>query len=354
MIVLSGIKPTGRPHLGNYLAMLRPIVELQNTASVSYVFIADYHALTTVRDAEAMRQDTLDMAIDFLAIGLDPERSVLYRQSDLPELHELAWLLTVLCPMGLLERCHAYKDAKAKFGDKGDKILHGLFAYPVLMSADILAVQATHVPVGRDQIQHVEVTRDLVNKFHHHFCKGKKMGEGGVFTLPEATVRSDVAVVPGLDGQKMSKSYNNTIPLFATSKKVRKLMNKIVTDSKSVEEPKDPETCKVFELYKLFATEEQQAELAARYRAGGMGYGEAKGALHEAFEAHVAPLRERREEIAQHPSAVEDILQAGAAKARARLRETLDAARSAVGLGAASGFGTASGFGAASGLGGEA
>jgi len=332
MIVLSGIKPTGRPHLGNYLAMLRPIVELQDQASLSYVFIADYHALTTVRDAEQLRQDSIDMALDFLAIGLDPQKSVLYRQSDLPELHELAWLLTVLCPMGLLERCHAYKDAKEKFGPgKGDKILHGLFAYPILMAADILAVQSTHVPVGRDQIQHVEVTRDLVNKFHHHFCKGR---EGAVFTLPEATVRSDVAVVPGLDGRKMSKSYNNTIGLFETPKKARKLMNKIVTDSKSVEEPKDPDTCKVFELFKLFADDSQQAELAARYRAGGMGYGEAKGALFEVFDAHVAPLREKREALAQDLDAVEDILQAGAERARAELRTTLDKAREAVGLSA--------------------
>jgi len=331
MIVLSGIKPTGRPHLGNYLAMLRPIVELQDQADLSYVFIADYHALTTVRDGEQLRQDTIDMALDFLAIGLDPEKSILYRQSDLPELHELAWLLTVLCPMGLLERCHAFKDAKEKFGDKGEKILHGLFAYPVLMAADILSVQSTHVPVGRDQIQHVEVTRDLVNKFHHHFCKGR---ENAVFTLPEATVRSEVAVVPGLDGQKMSKSYNNTIGLFETPKKARKLMNKIVTDSKSVEEPKDPDTCKVFELFKLFANEEQQAELAARYRAGGMGYGEAKGALFEVFDAHVAPLREKREALAQDLDAVEDILQAGATRARAALRTTLDKAREAVGLSA--------------------
>jgi len=329
MIVLSGIKPTGRPHLGNYLAMLRPIVELQDQADLSYVFIADYHALTTVRDGEQLRQDTIDMALDFLAIGLDPEKSILYRQSDLPELHELAWLLTVLCPMGLLERCVAFKDAKEKFGDKGEKILHGLFAYPVLMAADILSVQSTHVPVGRDQIQHVEVTRDLVNKFHHHFCKGR---ENAVFTLPEATVRSDVAVVPGLDGLKMSKSYNNTIGLFETPKKARKLMNKIVTDSKSIEDPKDPDTCKVFELYKLFANEEQQAELAARYRAGGMGYGEAKGALFEVFDAHVTPFREKREALAQDLDAVEDILIAGAARARAALRTTLDKARDAVGL----------------------
>jgi len=329
MIVLSGIKPTGRPHLGNYLAMLRPIVELQDQADLSYVFIADYHALTTVRDGEQLRQDTIDMALDFLAIGLDPEKSILYRQSDLPELHELAWLLTVLCPMGLLERCVAFKDAKEKFGDKGEKILHGLFAYPVLMAADILSVQSTHVPVGRDQIQHVEVTRDLVNKFHHHFCKGR---ENAVFTLPEATVRSDVAVVPGLDGRKMSKSYNNTIGLFETPKKARKLMNKIVTDSKSIEDPKDPDTCKVFELYKLFANEEQQAELAARYRAGGMGYGEAKGALFEVFDAHVTPFREKREALAQDLDAVEDILLAGAARARAALRTTLDKARDAVGL----------------------
>ena len=330
--ILSGIKPTGRPHIGNYLGMLRPIVDRQGEAE-SFVFIADYHALTTVRDGEALRRDTHDMALDFLGIGLDPDRAVLYRQSDLPELHELAWLLTCLCPMGLLERCHAYKDAKAQADaqaaatgkDQGDKILHGLFAYPALMAADILAVQSTHVPVGRDQKQHVEVTRDLVNKFHHAY-------RDGVFTMPEAVIEDQVAIIPGLDGRKMSKSYGNTIELFETPKKARKLINRIVTDSKSVEEPKDPESCNVFRLYQLFADEARQAALAERYRAGGMGYGEAKAALFEAFDAHVAPMRERREAFAADPDKVEDILRRGAERARTELRATLDRARHAVGL----------------------
>lgn len=333
MRILSGIKPTGRPHIGNYLGMLKPIVDQQDEADESFVFIADYHALTTVRDAEKLRQDSIDMALDFLAIGLNPKKNFLYRQSDLPELHELAWLLTCLCPMGLLERCHAFKDAKAKADevaqetgkDQGDKILHGLFAYPVLMAADILAVQSTHVPVGRDQKQHVEVTRDLVKKFHHAF------GEG-VFTPPIPVIQDGVAIIPGMDGRKMSKSYNNTIGLFETPKKARKLMNKITTDSTPVEDPKDPDTCTVFQLYRLFANEADQAALAERYRAGGMGYGEAKGALFEAFDTHVAPMRERREAFAADMDNVEAILQRGAERARAELRQTLDKARKAMGL----------------------
>lgn len=321
---LSGIKPTGRPHIGNYLGMLRPIVDQQDRCE-NFVFIADYHALTSVRDAEAMRRDTFDMALDFLAIGLDPAKSVLYRQSDLPEINELAWILTCVCPMGLLERCTAYKDAK----EKEKAVNHGLFAYPVLMAADILAVQSQEVPVGRDQKQHVEVTRDLVNRFHHAFCQKTDP----VFTMPEPVIQEQGDIVPGLDGRKMSKSYGNTISIFETPKRARKLINKIVTDSKTVEEPKDPDTCAVFGLYKLFATQEQQDELAAEYRAGGMGYGHAKGKLFDAFDAHIGPMRERREQLAATPDDVEAVLTAGAERARAELRKTLDGVRRAVGLG---------------------
>ncbi|HPY62778.1 MAG TPA: tryptophan--tRNA ligase, partial [Kiritimatiellia bacterium] len=266
MRILSGIQPSGKLHIGNYFGMMRPAIELQQRGE-AFLFIADYHALTTVADAAAMREGVRDVALDFLACGLDPERTAFYRQSDLPEVHELAWLLSNVTPLALLERCHSYKDKLAK----GIAPNHGLLAYPVLMAADILIVQANVVPVGRDQKQHVEVTRDLAIKFNLAF--------GDTFTIPEPQIADAVAVVPGLDGQKMSKSYGNTIEIFGDPKATRKRIMSIVTDSKTLEEPKDPDTCNVFRLYKLFATEAQQADLAARYRAGGMGYGTAKKEL---------------------------------------------------------------------------
>jgi tryptophanyl-tRNA synthetase len=319
MRILSGIQPSGKLHIGNYFGMMRPALRLQEQGE-AYLFIANYHALTSVADAEAMRQGTRDVALDFLACGLDPERTAFYRQSDLPEVHELAWLLSNVTPLGLLERCHSYKDKLAK----GIAPNHGLLAYPVLMAADILIVQANVVPVGRDQKQHVEVTRDLAIKFNNTF--------GETFTVPEPSISEDVAVVPGLDGQKMSKSYGNTIEIFGDLKQAKKRIMGIVTDSKALEDPKDPETCNVFRLYKLFATPEQQADLAARYRAGGMGYGTAKKELAELFEAHFAPMREKRAELAANPKYVEDVLQAGAAKARLLAAETVQKARKAVGL----------------------
>jgi tryptophanyl-tRNA synthetase len=261
------------------------------------------------------------VALDFLACGLDPERTAFYRQSDLPEVHELAWLLSNVTPLGLLERCHSYKDKLAK----GIAPNHGLLAYPVLMAADILIVQSNVVPVGKDQKQHVEVTRDIAIKFNHTF--------GEVFTIPEPQISEDVAVVPGLDGQKMSKSYGNTIEIFGDLKQAKKRIMGIVTDSKGLEEPKDPDACNVFKLFKLFATPEQQADLAARYRAGGMGYGTAKKELAELFEAHFAPMREKRAELAANPDYVESVLQQGAEKARRLARETVQKiARKAVGL----------------------
>ena len=319
MRILSGIQPSGKLHIGNYFGMMRPSLRLQEQGE-AYLFIANYHALTSVADAGAMRQGTWDVALDFLACGLDPDRTAFYRQSDLPEVHELAWLLSNVTPLGLLERCHSYKDKLAK----GIAPNHGLLAYPVLMAADILIVQANVVPVGRDQKQHVEVTRDLAIKFNNTF--------GETFTVPEPSISDDVAVVPGLDGQKMSKSYGNTIEIFGDLKQAKKRIMSIVTDSKALEEPKDPETCNVFRLYKLFATPEQQADLAARYRAGGMGYGTAKKELAELFEAHFAPMREKRAELAANPKYVEDVLQAGAAKARTLAAETVQKARKAVGL----------------------
>ena len=319
MRALSGIQSSGKLHAGNYFGMMKPALELQEKGETFY-FIADYHALTSVANAEALRALTRDVALDFLACGLDPERTVFYRQSDIPEIHELAWLLSAVTPMGLLERCHSYKDKVAK----GVPANHGLFAYPVLMAADILAVQADVVPVGQDQKQHVEVTRDIAIKFNQKF--------GETFKIPEPMIRASVAVVPGLDGQKMSKSYNNTIELFASQADTRKAIMRIVTDSKTVTEPKDPDTCNVFALYKLFANEQERAAMAARYRAGGLGYGEVKKDLAEKFLNTFEPFRHRREELQKDLGQVEQILQRGARRAREEIRKTLNAARRAVGL----------------------
>lgn len=319
MRILSGIQPSGKLHLGNYFGMMKPALELQEEGE-AFIFIADYHALTSVDDPQAMRQGTLDVALDFLACGLDTKRTIFYRQSDVHEVTELTWILSCVTPMGLLERCHSYKDKVAK----GLPATHGLFAYPVLMAADILIMQSNIIPVGRDQKQHVEVTRDIAIKFNNLF--------GEVFTIPEPSIREEVAVVPGLDGQKMSKSYNNTIEIFADPKKVRADIMRIVTDSRTVQDPKDPETCNVFALYKLFATDAEREEMAARYRRGGLGYGEVKEALFEKFEAQFAPLRAKRAELQKDPAAVQAILREGAERARVEARRTLQKVRQAVGL----------------------
>ena len=319
MRILSGIQPSGRLHIGNYFGMMRPALALQEQGD-AYLFIANYHALTSVADAAAMRQGTWDVALDFLACGLDPARTAFYRQSDLPEVHELAWLLSNVTPLGLLERCHSYKDKLAK----GIAPNHGLLAYPVLMAADILIVQANVVPVGKDQKQHVEVTRDIAIKFNNTY--------GEVFTIPAPQISEDVAVVPGLDGQKMSKSYGNTIEIFGDVRAARKRFMGIVTDSKALEDPKDPDTCNVFKLYRLLATPEQAADLAARYRAGGLGYGTAKKELADLFEAYFAPMLAKRAELAANPDYVEDVLQKGAVRARTLAAETLRKARQAVGV----------------------
>ena len=319
MRILSGIQSSGKLHIGNYFGMMKPALELQKEGEV-FLFIADYHALTTVRDPDALRQDTHDVALDFLACGLDTDKTVFYRQSDVPEVMELTWLLSVLTPMGLLERCHSYKDKLAK----GIPATHGLFSYPVLMAADILIMQSNVVPVGRDQKQHVEVTRDLAIKFNNQY--------GEVFTIPEPSIRDDVAVVPGVDGQKMSKSYNNTIEIFGNLKAAKKTIMRVVTDSKTVEDAKDPDSCNVFALYKLFANEEQRRDMEERYRQGGMGYGQAKKELFELFEAHFEPFRKKREEYEKDPGYVESILQQGAEKAKETAEQTLKAARKAVGL----------------------
>jgi len=319
MRILSGIQPSGKLHVGNYFGMMKPAIELQEQGE-AFLFIADYHALTSVRDADTLRQMTTDVALDFLAAGLDPDKTAFYRQSDVPEVQELAWLLSVVTPMGLLERCHSYKDKIAR----GIAATHGLFAYPVLMAADILSVQSTVVPVGRDQKQHVEVTRDIAIKFNNQY--------GEVFTIPEPSILEAVAVVPGIDGQKMSKSYDNTLEIFGDPKALKKRVMKIVTDSKELEDPKDPDVCNIFSLYKLFASEEEQVDLAGRYRAGNFGYGTAKKELLEKINEHFAPMREKRAELENNMDYVEEVLQKGADKARAETRQTLQAARKAVGL----------------------
>jgi len=320
MRVLTGIQPSGKLHLGNYFGAMKPALALQEDNEV-FLFIANYHAQTTIRDAQRLREYTHEVALDFLACGLDPNKTTFYRQSDVPEVHELAWLLSVVCPMGLLERAHSFKDKTAR----GVDAHHALFAYPVLMAADILSVNAEQVPVGKDQKQHLEIARDLAGKFN------RQVG-AEVFKLPDPIIRDSVAIVPGVDGQKMSKSYGNTIEFFGEPKKTRKTIMKVVTDSTPLEDPKDPDTCKVFALYKLFATEAEQSELAARYRAGGMGYGEAKKALADKFEAYFEPFRAKRAELEADPDTIHDVLREGAARARAAIQPVLTSARVAAGL----------------------
>ena len=317
--VSSGIQPSGQLHLGNYFGMMKRMIEFQAQHEL-FCFIVNYHALTTVQDGKTLRQGTVDAAMDFLALGLDPEQSIFWVQSDVQEVTELTWILSCVTSMGLLERCHSYKDKIAK----GIAPSHGLFAYPVLMAADILIYQSNVVPVGRDQKQHVEVTRDLALKFNNEF--------GEVFTIPEPFIPDEVAVVPGLDGQKMSKSYGNTIELFGDMKETKARIMKIVTDSKGLEDPKDPSACNVFALFKLFADDARRQEMEANYRGGNYGYGHAKKALAAAFEETFAPFRARRAELQAHPDYVEEVLRNGAERARAEAAKTLDRARDAVGL----------------------
>ena len=321
MRVLSGIQPTGRFHWGNYFGAIRQYIALQDNEQAFY-FIADLHALTTVREPAKLREYTHEAALDLLALGLNPDRAALFRQSDVHEVCELTWLLMTLTQMSLLEKCHAYKDKKAK-GLPADA---GLFTYPVLMAADILAYDSDIVPVGSDQVQHIEVTRDIAQRFNVTY--------GETFVLPDARTLDESAKIPGIDGEKMSKSYDNTIELFMPEKQLRKRIMSIKTDSTPLEAPKNPDTCPVFALYKLFSTPEQQEQLAARYRAGGMGYGEAKQQLFEAAMAHFADARMRREKLAADPATLEDILQTGARRAREKAAAVLDRARRACGLNA--------------------
>jgi tryptophanyl-tRNA synthetase len=319
MRALSGIQPTGRFHWGNYFGAIRQYIALQNEEQAVY-FIANLHALTTVRDPEQLRGYTLDAAIDLLALGLNPERAILYVQSDVPEVSELCWLLMTGAPMGLLERCHAYKDKKAR-GVTADA---GLFTYPVLMAADILAYDSDVVPVGQDQDQHLEVCRDLAQSWNHHF--------GQTFVLPKALIIEATAKVPGVDGEKMSKSYGNTIELFEDPKAQRKKIMRIVTDSRPVDEPKGPEGDHLFQLYSLVATEAERDNMAALYRRGGFGYGEVKKALADAAERYFAHARARREELARKPDRIREILADGASRARKKAGEVLLRAQRACGV----------------------
>jgi tryptophanyl-tRNA synthetase len=319
MRVLSGIQPTGRFHWGNYFGAIRQYIDLQ-TEDESYYFIANLHALTTVRDPDLLKQLTLDAAIDLLALGLDPEKAILFVQSDVPEVSELCWILMTDAPMGLLERCHAYKDKKAK----GLSAEAGLFTYPVLMSADILAYDADVVPVGEDQVQHIEVCRDLAQRFNSKF--------GETFVLPKSKLLDASAKVPGLDGEKMSKSYNNTIDVFEDVKQQRKKIMRIPTDSRPMEEPKDPAGDVLFQLYSLVATDAAREEMAALYGRGGFGYGEVKKALADVAETHFGEARERRARWQSRLDDVRDVLTAGAAKARKKAGAVLARAQAACGV----------------------
>lgn len=320
MRILSGIQPSGALHLGNYFGMMLPAVELQEQGE-SFIFIADYHSLTSLFDAGQRRRNTLDVALDFLACGLDPKRTVFFRQSDLPEHCELAWLLSTVTPMGLLERCHSYKDKTSR----GVPINHGLFAYPVLMAADILIYDAQVVPVGRDQKQHVEVTRDVAIKFNETY--------GETFRLPEPRIRDEVAVVPGIDGQKMSKSYGNTIEIFGEEKAVRKKIMSIVMDSRPPQEPKpDADQNPAIRLLRLVAPVEVARETEDRLRAGGLGYGDLKKTLFEHCWGHFAEARSRRRDLEANLDYVQQVLREGAERARAVAGGVLQRARRACGL----------------------
>ncbi len=320
MRTLTGLQPSGKLHVGNYFGAMEPAVRLQEEGEAFY-FIADYHAMTSSRDPAALRENVRELAVDFLACGLDPSRAVFFRQSAVPEVNELAWILSTVCPMGLLEKCHSYKDKIAN----GISPNHALFAYPALMAADILLYDSNKVPVGKDQKQHLEVTRDLVVKLNEAY------GEGTVI-LPEPIIREDTALVIGLDGQKMSKSYNNTLPIFGEEKPLKKLVMKITTDSTPVEAPKPTEGSTILALYKLFASPSDYATMVADHENGGFGYGDLKKRLADAYWDYFAPMRARREEILADTGFVDKVLTDGAVRAREEAGKVLTRVRKAVGL----------------------
>ena len=320
MRILTGLQPSGKLHIGNYFGAIQPAIQLQDEGE-AYYFIADYHAMTSTRDPKVLSENITELALDWLACGLDPEKAVFFRQSAIPEVHELAWILSVVCPMGLLERCTSYKDKVAK----GISANHGLFAYPVLMAADILLYDANLVPVGEDQKQHLEVARDLVGKINEQY------GES-TLTLPEPRIREEIAKVPGLDGQKMSKSYDNTIPMFGAAKATRKTIMKIVTDTTPVEDPKPTENSNILALYKLFASEPEMAQMVSEFEAGGLGYGHFKQTLYEAYWDHFSSMRTKREALEKDLGQINEILDAGAEKARGSAAKVLSRVRKATGL----------------------
>jgi len=319
MKILSGIQPSGLLHIGNYFGMMRPMIDNMDSSEL-YAFIVDLHAMTSVHDRQRLAEGTMAAAMDFLALGLDPERCTFWVQSDVPEVTELAWILSTLTPMGLLERCHSYKDKVAK----GITASHGLFAYPVLMAADILLYQAEKVPVGKDQKQHLEVARDIAIKFNNTF--------GDTFVLPEPVIDDNLATVPGVDGQKMSKSYGNTINIFQDAKSLKKSVMAIKTDATPVEDPKDPDKCNLFNIFKLFAPKDRIREIHDLYVNGGAAYGYIKLELVEILWEFFRSAREKRAELGEDPAAVREILRQGAEKAREKAAVTLDLVRDRVGL----------------------
>ena len=319
MRILSGIQPSGVLHIGNYFGMMRPAIALQAEGEALY-FIADYHALTSLRDPSALRENSRRVALDFLACGLDPNRAALFRQSDVPQVTELAWILSTVTPMGLLERAHSYKDKVAR----GLPASVGLFSYPVLMAADILIYDSDVVPVGRDQKQHVEVTRDLAVKINETY--------GDILKLPEPRIHAQTETVPGLDGQKMSKSYGNTIDIFAGEKEMRKRVMSIVTDSTPVEAPKNPDASSILQLFSLVASSEETTALRTAFTKGGTGYGDFKKQLFDRLWEFFAPMRQRREEILAQPGYIDGVLAKGAERANAIADTVMKRVRSAVGL----------------------
>jgi tryptophanyl-tRNA synthetase len=325
MRILSGIQPSGVLHIGNYFGMMKPAIALQAEGEALY-FIADYHALTSVRDPEALRENCRRVALDFLACGLDPERATLFRHSDVPQVTELAWILSTVAPMGLLERAHSYKDKLAR----GLAATVGLFSYPILMAADILIYDSDVVPVGKDQKQHIEMTRDLAVKMNETF--GQSEPEGRIFKLPEPRIQPTTETVPGIDGQKMSKSYGNNIDIFGDEKEMRKRVMSIVTDSTSVDASKDPAKSTIFKLYSLVASKNEILVMRKRFLKGGTGYGDFKKELFEKIWEYFAPMRKRREEILADKSFIDNVLVQGAKRANEIADQVMKRVRGAVGL----------------------
>ena len=319
MRILSGIQPSGNLHVGNYFGMIQPAIALQAEGEAFY-FIANYHALTSLRNPEALRQNSRQVAVDFLACGFEPERGALFLQSDVPAVTELAWILATLAPMGLLERAHSYKDKLAR----GMSASAGLFTYPVLMAADILIYDSDIVPVGKDQKQHIEITRDLAVKMNEQY--------GSVFKLPEARIKEATETVPGIDGQKMSKSYGNTIDIFGPEKETRKRVMSIVSDSKPIEAPKEPLMSTIFQLYSLVAAEDEIEQMRGKFLQGGTGYGDFKKQLFDKLWSYFEPMRKRREEILRDPAYVDNVLTRGAERANQEADKVMARVRAAVGL----------------------